>query len=346
MKTIFDYLNYYNNVTFEKYYFNDMDNIVFSMLAYLPFKEKINKKTINIKEALNCVKEQQPSKSIKWASVQILNIISKGERYKDITFSNYISIVDDKTQFGAITIRFNKNSCFVAFKGTDNSLTGWKENLCLSYKYPVAAQTLAVNYLRNTIKTKDKIIYVGGHSKGGNLAMASVMGIDDRIYHKINTIYNNDGPGFKKEQFDSLKFKKIEKKLINFIPEESIVGILLYNKKPYVVKSEKRGIMQHYPTNWDCFGGFLVDGKLSKTSSKMQKQFNEFLEATDNKSKKLMINTLFDIFKKNNIIYFNQLSDLNIGEISNMLKETKNIDETSRQILIDMLKVLIFNNKK
>lgn len=346
MKTVFDYLNYYNDVSFDEYSFNDMDNVIFSTLAYLPLNVS-NKESFGVLEALEVIKDEKKSRSIKFVAIQLLEIISKGKRYKDMVFSNFVSVVDDKTQFGAITIRFGKIYCYVAFKGTDNSLIGWKENLELSYKYPVEAQVLASHYLKNTIRFSDKVIYVGGHSKGGNLAMASVMEIDKGIYNRIKYVYNNDGPGFRKEEFDSLGYKRMASKLKFFIPEESMVGILLFSdENPYIVKSNERGVMQHYPTNWNCFGGFLVKGKLSKYSAKMKEQFKAFLEKTDDKNKELMVNTLFDILEENGIKYFNQIKNMNLTQISSMIKDAQGIDNESKEILTEVLKSLLFNDKK
>lgn len=348
MKTVFDYLNFYNDICFEECAFNDMDNIVFSTLAYLPLNDMVDKGTYSIKHISEMFLNQKgEGKSIKNMAIKILNIISEGKRYQSVVFSNYVSLVDDKTQFGAITFRFNNGECYVAFKGTDNSLIGWKEDLELSYKYPVMAQSLAAHYLKNTIKFSDKVVYVGGHSKGGNLAMASVMEINRMIYNKIKTVYNNDGPGFRKEQFDSIKYKTMAKKLKMFMPEDSLVGILLLNvDKPYIVKSNEIGIMQHYPTNWNCFGQFLVEGKLSKNSKKIQKQFNDFLEKSNDNQKQLIINTLFDVLQSSGINYFNQIKNLNVQQLSTMVKEAQGIDNNSKQILLDILKGLLFNKQE
>ena len=345
--TVFDYLEYYNDLTFDDCPFNDVDNIVFSTLIYLPFKHIDFKKDMSINELSKYIlaksEIQNTSMSIKWLAIKMLDSIKNSNRYSKVIFSNYVSILDHETQFGAVTIRFNSDDCYIVFKGTDNSLTGWKEDLELSYKYPVIAQTLAAKYLKNTIKFNDKNVYVGGHSKGGNLAMASVMEADRKTYQKIKMVYNNDGPGFKKEQFDSLKYKRMAKKLKTIVPEDSLIGILLFGCDHYfVVKSNEMNIMQHHLTNWNCFGQFLVPGKLSKNSIKKKNQFNKFLLSTSDEDKKIMIDTLFDVLEKSGIKYFYEIKKIKFNEISAMIKEIKGIDEESKRIFIDVLKNLVF----
>ena len=349
MKTMFDYLDYYKELSFEDYPFNDMDNLVFSTLIYLPLKKINSKKDMTIDEVANFVLSKSEikntSKSIKWSAIKVLECILNSKRYGDVMFCNYVSILDDKTQFGAVTFRFGKNNCYIAFKGTDNSLTGWKEDLELSYIYPVMAQSLAVSYLKDTLRFSDKVVYVGGHSKGGNLAMASVMESDKKVFDRIKTVYNNDGPGFKKKQFESSKYRKMSSKLKMFIPEESLVGILLYNFDNYlVVKSNEVSIMQHYPTSWGCFGQFFEKGKLSKNSIKMKNEILNFLDNTSDKNKKCMVDTFFDVLKKSGIKYFYEVKNLKFSDFSLLVKEAKGVDEESKKILLEMVKKLIFKD--
>lgn len=345
MKTVFDYLNFYNDLNFNECDFNDMDNIVFSCLTYLPLNELIGSEDVvidNLSKLVSNRGEKKEDTPICKLSIKLFEIITKGERYKDVVFSNYVYILDETTQFCALTIRFKKGNCYVAFKGTDNSLTGWRENFELSYSYPVKAQALAADYLNNTVRFTDKIVYVGGHSKGGNLAMASVMECNKSIYNKIKFVYNNDGPGFLKKEFESSKYKLMANKLKMFMPEESVVGILLLNPKDCnVVKSSEHGPKQHYPTSWNCFGQFLVPGKLSRGSLKIKEQLSNFVNNTDDNAKKNMVDTMFEVLKQSNIKYFYQIKDLKFPQISLMIKEARNIDEESKQLLIDTIKSLI-----
>lgn len=342
MKTLVDYLDYYNNISFKDVPFNDMDNIVFSTLVYLPLENILidNDTLYDISKKVTYIKGVNKN-SMPYKALKLLDQIVSGQRYKEISLYNLVSIVDNQTQFCAVTIRFDKNKCHVAFRGTDNSIIGWKENFDLSYMYPVPAQMEATNYLKRTIKWNDKKIYVGGHSKGGNLAMASVMETDNSIYKKIVTIYNNDGPGFLTKEFNSDKFKKMSLKLKMFLPEESIVGILLNNGDYQVVKSKERGVYQHDLTTWECFGGFLTKGRLSNYSKKTQDQILLWLDKTDNQNKRKLVETFFKIISDTGITEFKQLKQLKLSQVSSMVKDAQNIDEASKQLLLNTLMNLI-----
>ncbi len=344
MKTIFDYINYYKNETFSDYKFNDMDNLVFSAIAYLPLDGLKKKITINeIGDAL--LAKQSNLHGMKKVAFKVLEVIKNSKRYGETLVTNYVSILDD-TQFSAMTIRYKKGECYVAYRGTDNSLVGWRENFELSYKYPTACQKRAINYLKETIKFNDKIIYVGGHSKGGNLAMTAVME-NGFLLDKIRVVYNNDGPGFRKEEYDSFKYKRMEKKLKTFLPEESMVGILFLRDDNYnVVKSKGHGPQQHYLSNWLCFGSFLEPGTLSKYSLKIQKQVNDYMMQTTGEKRKLVVEMLFDIIQKQKINYFYELKDMNFKEFSTFVKDAKGIDDSSKKLILDMLKALLFGEVK
>jgi len=192
-----------------------------------------------------------------------------------------------------------------------------------------------MSYLKKTIRFSDKTIYVGGHSKGGNLAMASVMEIDENIFKKIKVIYNNDGPGFLKEEYNSKKFKHMQTKLKMFIPEESVVGILLDNTDDYiVVKSKAIGIKSHDLTTWICFGCFLKEGRLSVFSKELKEKINLWLQNSDNQKKELIVENLFKIIQSTGA---KELKEIKIPNVKTILSEIKEIDSDSKQLLLNTL---------
>jgi hypothetical protein len=313
-----------------------MDNIIFSVLAYLPITStnKIN----DLEYIYQNVSKEKTESTLTNKAISILEIIHKGKRFKNVIFCGFTCIVNDETQFGAITYRFQDN-CYVAFRGTDNSLIGWKENFDLSYMYPVNAQKLAAKYLNSTINSSDKNIYVGGHSKGGNLAMVSAMECQKEIFNRIKFIYNNDGPGFLENEFNSEKYNRICAKLKNFLPEESMVGILLNNKNYNFVKSKEKGIYQHDLTSWLCFGPFLIDGHISSNSLKLKTKINSWLASITDDDKKTIVITFFSIIKESKIKYLRELRHLKLQEILAMINEAKNVNENDKEMLKEALKM-------
>ncbi len=323
-----DYVNYYKNISFDDYKWNDVDNLVCAAFAYLPLGRREIDGLFLPNKVLK--KSNHPAAGLLF---EVLDSI----RYKGLELWDYVNIVNDETQFGAITIRLN-DICYVAFRGTDNSIIGWKEDFELGYDYPVPAQRLAKDYLVNHINEDDKLIYVGGHSKGGNLAMASVLEIDDDIFKRIKFVYNNDGPGFLEKVFNSSGFLRLEKKLKMFLPEESVVGILLNNTNRYqVVKSKESGFKQHDLFSWLCFGGILVNGKLSAFSIKARKIFNNWLEKQDLEKRKRLVEGFFGLLKLTGAKNFNELKLSNINKLLSKIS----IDDLGKKVLKDVISIFI-----
>lgn len=264
MATIKEYLKYYKSLTFSECKLNINDVLLFTELSYIDWHNIVpeDNNKITLKEAFNIYQKTKNVYLSTFMKGNIANLkdIYTSTRYKDIYLSNYKEYVDNEKQFGALKVHFD-NKVFISYKGTNGTIIGWKEDFTLGYHFPIISQKYAINYLNEVITSEDKEIYIGGHSKGGNLAMTSSMYCNNDIFKRIKTIYNLDGPGFREKDLND-NFKKILPKLQIYIPEDSIIGMLLYstnNKK--IVKSNTSGIMTHDINTWLCFGQFLENGK-------------------------------------------------------------------------------------
>ena len=297
MFTIMDYLKFYNNTSLDDVRWNTLDNLIDAILVYLPIPSFNENK--NLKELYNYVSSSAlvSSNFMEIKAIEILNIIKDSKRYNEIIISDFNNIKNDEVQFGACVIKTRKEK-IISFKGTDSSLIGWLENFRLAYEYPTYTQKLAIDYLKNNISFLDQDVYVVGHSKGGNLAMASTMELTDSKFSKIREVYNFDGPGFKKKEYESNKFKRLNEKLLNIIPTGSVVGTLLYNDNYKVVSSNEIAFDEHYPTSWKVFGQYFIEGKLSDISKQCHKNASDVLETLDKEKLKKTIETGFKSFEK------------------------------------------------
>ena len=350
MATIKEYLKYYKDLSFEECNLNINDVILFTELSYINFLDIVpsDNKKITLKEAgERYLKEKKDRLSpFMQSNIDNLKEMIGSRRYSNIYLSNYRSIIDKEKQFGALCIYFEPKKVFISFEGTDGTVIGWKEDFILGYHFPVMSQKSAITYINEVVTSKDKEIYLGGHSKGGNLAMTSAMYCDNKIFKRIKTIYNLDGPGFKEREFNST-YKKIMPKLKMYVPEQSIVGMLLYNTDNYkVIKSISNGIMQHDCNNWECFGSFLLEGSLSKISIKLDKKIKDWNKKYDDDELEKMITTFFSILEDNNIKNFNELKSLKWNQIVSILNKVKSIDEDTRKLYTDALKELIWTGKE
>ena len=216
----------------------------------------------------------------------------------------------------------------------------------MSYHFPILSQTDAINYLNRVITWKDTFVYVGGHSKGGNLAMCSAMYSKDYIKNKIQKIFNNDGPGFRDKEFNSPEYKEIVSKIISFKPEDSIVGILLNNiGKCHFVKTKEKSVKQHDLTTWECFGTYLERGTQTENSKKMDKRIAEWLNQYEDSERENLILTFFNILEKINVVSVDDFRHIELTQVMNAINEMKNLDTNTRKLYVEAMKGLLKSNK-
>lgn len=328
---ILDYLENYKDIKVMDVHWNNIDNLLCAVLVYIPLETYSGKKSLS--EFINEAEKVKPLPENTGEMVRTaylaLDIIKNSVRYKNMTFHNFINLKTDNTQFGAVTVRMSGKTV-VSFKGTDSSLIGWIENFRVTYSYPTFTHNLAIEYLKtNTHKITDKEIYVVGHSKGGNLAIVSAMEAPQNIFKKIKSVYNFDGPGLRKEQFESEAFKNLSTKLINVLPTGSVIGVLLYNDNYNIVESDALAFSQHYPVNWNVFGEFFVSGTISNISTQLHENTTVGFEGLDPQKVQDAFETVFTNLEKNYSSKFN----FSFEEVVKFYRNMKNLDpEISQSI--------------
>ena len=338
MYTVMDYLQYYRDIPFTEVSLNQLDFLICAILVYLPlndFKEAKSLKDFS-KIALELENKDYDGMMIP-KSYEVLKYLQNAKRYADMKIMNFVNLKNEKTQFGACKFLMDKKT-IIAFKGTDGSTIGWVENFRLLYDYPTYTQRLSLNYLEDNIKFNDKNVYVVGHSKGGNLAMASVMELSRPLFKKVKKVYNFDGPGFLKKEFDSLKYRELLPKLVNIIPTGSVVGSLLFNKNYTVVESCELAFNEHYPTTWGVFGGFFLEGTLSSVSKHLNESTTIGMDNLENEKVKEAVEMILKNIEKK----YDEEFEFNINDIKNLLKNRDNIDPEVAKYLTTMLPKMVF----
>lgn len=336
MFTIYDYLDYYKNCSFEEVGFNQMDVMLFACLVYLPIKSFSENKSYKdfVSYAYTFYKDDY-SGVMKPSSFALLNKIKTSKRYENIIISNFKNIRNNDTQFGAMSVRFNDN-LLIAFKGSDSSLISWIENLRLNYQYPTYTQSKGIKYAKDNILDSDKNVYLVGHSKGGNLAMCAGMEIPSGLRDKVKVIYNFDGPGFLKKEYDK-KFNLIKEKVVNIVPTGSVVGMCLYNDNFKSVKSKDLAFGEHYPVGWGVFGEFFVKTSLSRVSKQIHEMTTTNLDAVD---KKQLGETIEELCKGLGVDYDSDFH-LSMSEIWEIIRNMKGIDPKVYKYLTSVMQTLM-----
>lgn len=336
MFTIYDYLDYYKNCSFEEVGFNQMDAMLFACLVYLPIKSFSENKSYKdfVSYAYTFYKDDY-SGVMKPSSFALLNKIKTSKRYENIIISNFKNVRNNDTQFGAMSVRFNDN-LLIAFKGSDSSLISWIENLRLNYQYPTYTQSKGIKYAKDNILDSDKNVYLVGHSKGGNLAMCAGMEIPSGLRDKVKVIYNFDGPGFLKKEYEK-KFNLIKEKVVNIVPTGSVVGMCLYNDNFKSVKSKDLAFGEHYPVGWGVFGEFFVKTSLSRVSKQIHEMTTTNLDAVD---KKQLGETIEELCKGLGVDYDSDFH-LSMSEIWEIIRNMKGIDPKVYKYLTSVMQMLM-----
>ena len=341
---IIDYIKKNKFKTLKDLPFNEIDNLILSLLPYINFEgivPSFKNGKITLKEAAEKISDKRKNYRGLFISntFKMLQVMKDSLRYQDIQLYNYMNVVNDDMQFGALTMKLSDKSIFVAFAGTDSSIIGWEEDFKMTYLYPGASQKYASIYLNKAISLLDKKVRVGGHSKGGNLAICATMNAHFWIRKKVVKINNFDGPGFLKKEIESKEYKKIEPRIKMYVPKESIIGMLLYSTPNYVVvKSKGINILQHDAFNWQCKDKTFIRDNQSKRSQNLKEKLTKKLEKLPLNERINLVTNLFIIFKNTNI---KDTKEIKIKEIFKLIKEFKKLDKETQNLLTELL-IIIF----
>lgn len=335
-----------NNKTFEELPFNEVDNLVFAVLSYLDFEDMVssnkkNKITLEELSKTYFIKYPKPvfkeDITVKRYTFKLLKELITSNRFKDVLVYKYVFNHNKDMQFGAVTFEFN-NMIYISYEGTDDYISGWKEDCQLSYQFPVKAHKEAIKYLNSYTFTNKKII-LGGHSKGGNLALVAGMLANRILRNKIDHIYSNDGPGLRLKELTSKKYTRIKDKYTHIIPNSSLVGILLRHDNDKVIKANGIIVYTHLPYTWQIDNNKFITSNLSKTSAIIDRGMLNWLDKYSYEQRELFVNELFKAFDDNNIYSLNQFKfDLNI--IIDFLKSITSLDGIVKEMSLDLINVI------
>lgn len=306
MKNILNYIKEKGDKTFKELEFNNLDSAIFSLLSYIDFTDTLDKE-ISLNDALTrFLLYKEKNAFYKNGFFQddlekLVNTLLDRNRYKDIIVEDYVYKLNNNEQFGVLVLRFD-NKKYISFEGTDDKLVGWEEDLTFGYNELSASDNDAIKYLKKAISLFDKEVYVGGHSKGGRLAIVSTMYLPNIKKNKVKNIYNFDGPGLLNKMFESKEFKSIEDKIVHIIPNYSIVGLLLRHNNNYkVAKSRRIDIYSHSIFTWEINNNDFLYTSLSNVSKKLDISILEWLEEHTEDEMRIMTKSFFNIFRDNNI---------------------------------------------
>lgn len=273
----------------------------------------------------------------------LMKEMAKSRRFGDVKMRNYVSLFDQEKelQFAALELILGDGTSYIAYRGTDDHIVGWKEDFFLSNGV-VPAETEAVNYLNRVGNQSGRILRLGGHSKGGNLAVYAAAECDPDVKKRLRVVYNLDGPGFTEEFLQRPGLLEIQKKIRRYIPESSMIGMLLEQPvEPIVIKSQARGILQHDGLSWEVLGPAFVKCKeLSSVAVVFDKTMKSWLQNMEESQKADFINDVFAVLEAPGVDTLTELQEGGIKSIGAMWKRVDALKPETRQTMRDFLKEL------
>ena len=313
---VFDYIDWRGDLSFESAPVCEVDGLIFSILSYVDYGGFVPSEIHGVRKPLALLTvTKRFLKSHSGSDVPAMGLIlskeivkllakaSKTKRFGLLSPICYVNRIcdEEEKQFSAIAFSFENGDTFIAYRGTDDTLVGWKENFNMSFIYPVPAQKEAVAFLDYVASKTQGRIYLGGHSKGGNLAVYAGVKASLKTRERIERIYSNDAPGFDAAFIGGKDYKDMKERISTFLPQSSVVGMLLEHEEGYtVIKSRNSGLLQHNGFSWEVMGGkFIYLDSISENSKVLDKKMKSFLAGMTKEERENFVDSLFDALSTN-----------------------------------------------
>ena len=349
--TILEYIRDHGPVSFFEEPVNEVDSLVLCQFAYLKFDGMVpdvkeNKASVTLQE-LRAHKDYEKLFKNTWFekhNQRLFEGMLASRRFRNIKMNCYTNIIEAgwETQFSAITFLLEDGSIYIVYRGTDENIVGWKEDLNMAFLDPIPGQEYSVKYLNMVVGKLHQPFYIGGHSKGGNLAVYAAMNCPKEVQERIIKVYNMDGPSFRPQVLEKYDYKAIEEKTVKILPHSSLVGMIFEQGMNYrVVKSKAVGLLQHDPFSWNVkYGRFVDTGQVFEGQRFVNDTLNEWILSLNEEQLRVFVNTLYQVIsaaEKDNLIDFS--IDWQ-NSINSMVTAVKEVDDETKNMIKETFKAL------
>lgn len=341
MSNMVDYVNWRGDIPLTLSNLNEIDKMILSRFSYFRF-QKVNANDNDTIESITTrlietLKKEEYNIAGDYDLTRALN---RSDRFKDLKVTDYFEILDEdvQKQFAAICIHLPENVIYVSYCGTDDTMVGWKEDFNLSFMTGVPSQKEGVKYLNKIAqKYPEKKFILGGHSKGGNVAVYSGVFSQKDIRNRIIEIVNHDGPGFDDEVLKMNSYKEIIDKVHTYIPQSSVFGRLLGHKEKYkIVKSNEKGIMQHDIYSWQVMGKKIIQmDKTTNGSDFIDITMRNWLKNIPMEERKVVIDAIYSLVMTRNAKTWKEFNKKRYRNIGAVLRQYKTLSETDKEMIKD-----------
>lgn len=364
MENLIHYVNLRKDLSFTLRPYNEIDFLVFAELAYIDWNGIVDEEPILLQDACRKYFEERSQQQIddRFSFSQnipeLARCLQDTLRYEQVRLEHYKEVFDEdqQIQFGVIMVRLSDGSMVISFRGTDGSINGWKENMRMTYQNDLECQRLALDYFQKLMIdipeksflfgfVKKKVypkVYLTGHSKGGNLAMYAAMKAQKEFQDKISYVYAFDAPGFRPSFYDLTDTQSIMPRIMNYKPQDSLIGVLLEHKEPQqVIEATGTGLLQHDAFSWKVTPDrFLYLDHLSSTSRETLELIEDILLSKTDEEKKEYIDSVFSIIDHLDIQNVSNITDIGMKQIFTGVKELASMTSDERKFIFSLVGIL------
>ena len=353
MATIFDYLEWRGDISLAVDPFNDVDNLVLAELSYTEFGKYMNETGTTLLSDIrknyfidHSREEIQASDDILARTALLMDGTVTGVRFGGLLLQDFVSFIDiyKNMQMAAVTFLLDDGTAYVAFRGTDHTIVGWKEDFYMSYLRETVGQKAAIDYLNRVGSKLDCPIRVGGHSKGGNFAVYAAAFCKPEIQDKITAVYTNDGPGFRSEVMNEEGYLKILPKIRSIVPETSFIGLLLNNNLTHqVVKSSEKLLLQHDGMTWQVHRNEFVPSAQTEVSKLFEQTQKAWLGGISDESRESFVNSLFSTIESTGVDTFPEIGEQKIKSIERVVTSVRGMPKDKQAEFLKIAGVFLQN---
>lgn len=351
MANILDYLRWRGDLPFRQVPPGEVDALVLSYLSYMLYEgiveEALPGEGVRLADAAAALlaRAERERNSMSYSirdDARLLTLLRESERFGGVRLTGYVNRVDREAekQFSAVTCLLEDGTALIAFRGTDDTVVGWKEDFNMSFETAVPSQLEAVSYTQQVAKALDGPLILGGHSKGGNLAAYAGIFAQDDVRGRIRAVYNFDGPGFNEAVIASPAFEKVDMRVHTYVPQSSVIGILLWHHEPFtVVRSDRVGVFQHNVFSWQVMGGLFVTLSARTSNSYFADDtVKRWLKSLTPELRRQTIDGIYAVLRMSNGQNISDLFDAR--NVPVFLRAAGSLDEGTREALAEAFRLL------
>ena len=341
MANLIDYLVWRGDIPFSVSPWNEVDGLLCAVLSYLNFHGLQDHRGWTLREAKRIDLMIEAQGNTFGPRKKMFEAMAETARFGDCRMHHFIALTDEDAsmQFSAMCMDLPDDTKAVVFRGTDNTLVGWREDFNMSYQTRVPAQQAAAYYLLKAAKLTDRPIRLIGHSKGGNLAVYAGASMPERIQNRIESIWSYDGPGMNLDVSRSDGFTRIRDKIHSYIPQTSIIGLLMEYYRPYtVVHSIAKGLEQHDPMSWQVYGEHFEEMEsIDRTASVVCETLHEMLTNSTPEQRAAFVDTLFHLADNTNATRMSDILNEKFRSLVKMAGGRKELDPETRRVFTRLM---------